>query len=437
MFGKDHAKHFLETLYLKLSFLGEVNRHLLGSIRKYKYRDFPLSIDTIWIHFPGRAELLPMLWNFEVIPLDIGYPPVKGDQVGPLPASYGMHVLGALWFYTLLVNQDQPPDRVHEALFKHASSSSGTAADPAVTAADQEGSGVFSPRNLFWHPRDVALNRQWQDFWNQALDLGHALMRLNAETADAFDDFWQRFILLRDSIREALFGTAALLPTQPAAAADENIASILAALKDRWQTELKAKEQRHPPTAQTEPPPEANTADQSDRDLVEPDIETAETVIMSSEALPASPGGKPPEKKEDETLILSAEDRKRLLASLSVPKDAPDEDEEEITQETVILSSGRSTPESGPTAPSDADRNEEDLPETVILSPGQQPANGTDKSGDRPPDHPHRIKAEPPADSSPEDQNGSGRATGSDNADEADDLPETVIIRPRQEKNKD
>ena len=172
------------------------------------------------------------------------------------------------------------------------------------------------------------------------------------------------------------------------------------------------------------PPATLPSEEQTETIILSPPPERdnlAETVILSRSSLPPADAsqGRPPE--EEETLILPSGSRKNVPG----PK-APSPDEE-LIQETIILSPGNIAK----TMPRDESINPEtgrdDLPETIVLSPGGRSKGRSDSAT---PKHPgdDRTKARPQT----HRKNGAERKE--DASQEDDILTETIILRPQKNK---
>ena len=63
-----------------------------------------------------QNNLLPSFWNFKLDLIDaIGFD-TPFLSISKLPQSYGLHLLGAIWFYTLLVNRKQDVSQVYTVI---------------------------------------------------------------------------------------------------------------------------------------------------------------------------------------------------------------------------------------------------------------------------------------------------------------------------------
>ncbi len=360
LFGSGSGKSFLEILYLKLSFLGELIGEILSGSDGATYFDVPLSLDRVWVRTADQAGLLPQFWNFKLTILDIWTDLIRQPHLSRYPPAYGHHILGTIWFYILLANGRQSVEIIRAELDKLV---------PALSAQDRlfseiiqtEGAGtVLGPENIFWNPQAKQIKDTWRFLWRRSLDIGGALLAasMQPERKWSADEFWLDYNALREDIKTELFGlvTAATRTEHPDE--DREISDILKRLLARWHTEIK--------------PLEAPAAEQEAETFVLPGRQKppdlAETVILSPNSPEKESFSSSLPDDEKETLIMPPQNR---FARPSPETESPDD---EIIQETVILSPGNSVPP--PHAEwMDSGMDQDDLPETVVISPGARPAD--------------------------------------------------------------
>lgn len=419
MFGCDSEKGFLEILFLKLSFLGELIGEFFSDSKGAVYCDAALSLDRVWVRLADQAGLLPQFWNFNISILDIWSDLIRQPHLSKYPPAYGQHFLGIIWFYALLVNERQTVEKVRAELDKFI---------PTLGAQDRvfsdiiqtegEPGSVFAPENIFWYPESRHVGENWRALWNQALDIGAAILAgsFQAERKWSAEAFWRDYKTLRTDIKSELFGQAPAATPTPAPSEDFQIKDILNRLLVKWREEIRPSEtprtEEDTETVILSPPPER------------PDL--AETVILSRNSPPetSASSGHPPE--EEETLILPSGSRNNA----PTPK-APLPDEE-LIQETVILSPGKIAG-----APTRADAGNpatdgEDLAETIVLSPGGRPRSRSDLGG---PTDLQGNRTNTPR--QPESVSHQGNADGENKEGPSEDddiLTETVILRPQKHK---
>ena len=420
MFGSDSEKGFLEILYLKLSFLGELIRKFFSDNNRAIYCDASLSLDRVWVRVAHQAGLLPHFWNFNISILDIWSELIHLPHLSKYPPAYGHHFLGNIWFYALVVNDRQSVEKVRAELDRHMPALGGQ--DRVLSEIVQtEGAGaVFAPENIFWNPESKNVTENWQALWNKSLDIGAAVLAAGFQSERKWspDDFWLDYNTLRTDIKTELFGQAPSATPAKYASEDPAIADILKQLLAVWRREI-----RLPETPLTEEETETLILSGPQTQKMEA---LAETVIQSPitplEASLAS--DHPPE--GEETLILPAKNR------LNPQKPEAESLDEELIQETVILSPGHSATTPVPVDSINSVMGKEDLPETVVLSPGGHPEGRSDFVARtyRPDNQTNNYRQPAWEDSQPQ----RGTEKKEDPSQDDDILTETVILRPEKDK---
>jgi hypothetical protein len=419
MFGSDSEKGFLEILYLKLSFLGELFSEFFSDSNHGLYCDASLSLDRVWVRVAGQAGLLPQFWNFSLSILDIWSDLSRQPHLSKYPPVYGHHFLGTIWFYALLVNDQQSVEDVRSELDRHLS---------AFNAQDQvfsqniqtEGSGpVFSPENIFWNPASKQVGEKWHRMWRKSLDIGGAILAaaFQAEHKWSSDEFWLDYNTLRTDIKSELFGQAPMATPAALESEDPAIADILIRLHAKWRREIR------PPAS---PPTENDT-----QTVIIPGPQKnqtpAETLILAPDAqlktsLPSdhAPTG-------EETLVLPSNNRPQP------PIPAIPSSDDDLIQETVILSPGNTAPKPPGVDSINTDiGREDDLPETVVLSPGRHPGGRSNPATRTSlPENQTDLRQQPGADNI---QPQMGAEKKEDSSQDDDILTETVILRPGKDK---
>lgn len=360
MFGSDSEKGFLEILYLKLSFLGELIREFFSDSNCAVYCDASLSLDRVWVRLADKAGLLPQFWNFNISILDIGSDLIHQPHLSKYPPAYGHHFLGTIWFYALLVNDHQSVEKVRAELDNYIQALS--AQDKVLSGIIQtEDAGtVFAPENIFWNPESKHVVENWHALWNKSLDIGGAILAAGFQSERKWSpsEFWLDYNTLRKDIKTELFGQAPSGTPVERPSADPAIANILNRLLAKWHREIR--------------PPETHLTEEDTKTVIlsgsqEPET-LAETVILSpTTPLETSLSSNRPTEGE-ETQILPLKNR----LDLQMPKtESPDDD---TIQETVILSPGN--PAQPPRADwKDLRMGQDDLPETVVIRPGAESAD--------------------------------------------------------------
>jgi len=418
MFGCDSEKGFLEILFLKLSFLGELIGEFFSDSNNAVYCDDSLSLDRVWVRLADQAGLLPQFWNFSLSILDIWSDSIRRPHLSKYPPAYGQHFLGIIWFYALLVNDRQSIEKVRAELDKFI---------PAIGVQDrvfseiiqtQEVGTVFAPENIFWYPESHHDPENWHALWNKSLDIGAAILAssFQSERKWSAEEFWLDYKTLRADIKTELFGQAPPAAPTQSVSEDSPIADILNRLLVKWRSEIR--------------PPEAPLTEEETATVILPAPQEtpnlAETVILSPSNPPeaALSSGPPPE--EEETLILPSGIRNKA----PTPK-APLPDEE-LIQETVILSPGKIVRTPTPVDSRNPASGSEDLQETIVLSPGGRPKGRSDSGA---PINRHDNRANPHRQPDRENTRGNRGEERKEDASQDDDiLTETIILRPQKHK---
>jgi hypothetical protein len=209
----DHnEKFFLEVLYLKLSFLGEVAR-VLPSTGVFEHPDLRLSLNRIWVKLPDQSGLLPSFWNFRVGPVGITGPPAESAAPPGSSLDSALYFLGLVWFYTLLVNKHQDIAEVSRGLKESLPRGVPFVGPLSGTGIGDECGPVFSPVNIFWEPGDRDSNRipeGWNTLWEKSLGLGWLLWvaGVRGDPAWSQETFLRQLADLRQEIKNALFQQA-------------------------------------------------------------------------------------------------------------------------------------------------------------------------------------------------------------------------------------
>jgi hypothetical protein len=370
-------QRFLETLYLKLSFLAQLADILMGP--RLPWDDFGgFSLDRVWVGLPRSSGYLPSGWSFVVrhygTGLDTDETPGLADQ---LPASR-LYFFGQVWFWALLVNSAQDMPAVRSALDKLIRGWSSGVAE-FRSARFQEIDPVFHPENVFFTPRGIEIPEASATRWQAALELGTSLLVacLDPQMPWAQDEFRKNLERLRLDIQRQLFQ---LPPPEPDRApepkpADRQIAAILARLGRKWRRETEAAQasggnDRFAPMAAKPGSPDDGTAPAADS----PDL--VATLVLDPAARKA-PAGAIPEEVLAETVRIAPGAAGALKG---VPPDLED------LPETQILASRRGTrqgpaekaggasgrPQTGPGTPPEDPL--EDLSETVVIRPKKEEA---------------------------------------------------------------
>lgn len=237
LFYSNEDGHFLEVLYLKLSFLGELAAFIFSSLDTFRHPELGLSLERIWIKLPEQNNLLPSFWNFKLDLIDVIGVDTPSLSISKLPQSYGLHLLGAIWFYTLVVNRKQDVNQVYPEIgdaIERISAQDETIFEQCLESGFPR---VLAPENIFWNPEKITVNPKWYKFWKTSLCLGMNLLKegqsgLMGLTKEAFK---QELEKLRQQIKANLFSTEPSSLIEGDAEDDQPIANILINIMNTWQ----------------------------------------------------------------------------------------------------------------------------------------------------------------------------------------------------------
>ncbi len=257
-------RHFLEVLYLKLTFLGEVLQDLISETTLFKHPDMRLSIDRIWVKIADNSSLLPICWNFKVKFIDISRPLFENQPFKKMLSSSSLYFLALVWFYTLLVNKKQDISRISLDLNKAADNSFSESDFSIEKLLHERSIPTFLPVNIFWDPEGKKTNSTWNHLWERTLLMGWSLLKDSFQNNAALpgEGFLQRLHELRGDIKEELFKMAPIDSRQVNIAENETINHILISIMSKWracvESEVKSevKEEKEELTGTVIIPPE-------------------------------------------------------------------------------------------------------------------------------------------------------------------------------------
>jgi hypothetical protein len=348
LFDKDE-RYFVEVLYLKLSFLGELIRAVFSSDQDtYKHPDLRLSIDRIWVSLPEHDGLLPFFWDFNVMITDIMRNPHEAPSFPKTPPSYGLHFLSLVWFYALLVNRKQDVAQVYHSL--------GAVIDK-LDAADgfsfkniiEEGSiETFLPENIFWRPEGKTIPENGHILWERSLNLGWSLLRaaLHDDSKWSQEEFCQQLELLRAEVKKNLFQEMPEYVHYAQPLETKAIYSILTTVIDKWRLRIEAEKKE---------------------ETLEKTVVLSAGDFQKEAATPEVKGEEGEEEALAETVVLSREEFRKQAEAPTV-----EDTTREALAETVVLSPGGTQEKiMGPPLKKKKEGEEEALEKTVVLSPLQ------------------------------------------------------------------
>ena len=373
-------RRFLEVLYLKLSFLGELFDSLSGGEGLAGPPEFRPSVDRAWVALGAARNHLPRYWNFRAAVLDIGR---SGVEDAPHPGDPGrddLVFLGMAWFEALLANARQDGSAVRGSLSERLRHPPREEASPFPGARDP-GSPFFAG-NLFFEPSADPLAEETAQLWESALATGWSILLAAAgkESGVGREAIASKIRTLRARVRDLLFeGTSrAAIPAsgarapvpgsasqqgrqEPMAAgddADAAIATILDGILRKWSGDAIA--------AGAPPPPETKAGLPRPR----PAPPEADDFLVKTVVLGARPGPTPPAGAR-----LIAADPASSPGQPAVEPSAgptPPASADDTIEKTMILRTGNAAPPpargaGGPPPPA----AEDPLDRTVILGPGK------------------------------------------------------------------
>jgi hypothetical protein len=296
---------FLEVLYLKLSFLGEVFRTLVADSDILRHPEIAAGTERLWVKMADQGGLLPFLWNFRVQLIDIGSG-TPGTVLCPeLPGSLGLHLLGLVWLEALLSNRRQGTRRVHHAL-RQAAETCPLEDEQFVDRNFRERRNpAFLAENIFWEPEGKGVGDAWSPLWERALRLGWSLLAASSRRGPDWsaESFQAELESLRTEVRDALFPRVRPGVRQPGLGREEETAVPLEMPRPHTDEDevIRGILQRI----------QAAWKGAADRQRTEPEEELEKTLILSSAGRQGPPetGGPEEQAEEDvflETVILSS-----------------------------------------------------------------------------------------------------------------------------------
>ena len=359
LFGSDE-RFFLEILFLKLSFLGEVFQGISSGQNLFRHPDLRLSIDRIWVKLSDHGSLLPYMWNYRVKFIDIFSQRTDRDSFAGKPDSKGLFFMGLLWFHTLLVNRRQDMSQVSVSLKEIMDKFLSDDSFSFTHCIDEGLYPAFLPSHIFWDPVGKTVNNDWHPLWAKSLHAGWSLLKAAYLSAPDFfqENFLRELDETREKVRRRLFAEAPGYVRPPSQKEDKAILEILNNIYDKWSS----------PGIQEEE-----------------EEETTETVILSPEG---------PEKKAAFTPTPNVEKRDIIPETVIISKDEPQApskpaDREkpekcvEVPSDTVIISTQGIEKSTKPSPEVEQKKPDEVPPETVIISPRDFMETGK-QSGERP-----------------------------------------------------
>ncbi len=404
-FFDQNDRFFPEVLYLKLSLLGEMARIVSDGLEKMRYPDLGLSLERFWVRVAEQNPLLPRFWNFTLRPLGVAFDHVEGPCLPKLPPNFGLYFLGFMWFYVLLRNRRSPVTEINERVAEAFEERSSDGDDALHVPLIEDLTGVFAPENIFWDPENKTVPPVWRTLWSNTLDMGFRLLADSRRDPSRWSQksFENELDNLRANVREALFLPETFQDTQ-APATDRDICSMLSEIYEKWRS-------AEPPLLSHEETPrvQVSSADKDVMDDIVQETVTLKPGEFTNEAVVqkgAEKEIKPPEKPPQGVASPKSETTKK--------DDLP---------ETVIVTPGSlKEDESQGQEPGD-----QDIPETIIVSAERVSRARADAECPQPAEQ--GSTGVPEKDASNEEAL-SDRIPEDDKAEtDPDAVPETIIIK--------
>jgi len=404
LFNKNDPKHFLEVLFLKLSFLGELTASVLHAGCSLEYPDLPLSLNSVWVKLPDQSGLLPCLWNFRSMRFDVGYSRAELPGSSSAWGLSGLYQIAMVWFYALLVNKSQDIRQVSEILDRLCRKLLSSTAPISQLLFQEVNASAFRPENTFWDPTDRVIEPHHKPFWQQTLLLGASLLRagLNRELPWSKESFDHHFETLRQSVQQTLFSVTQAAESTGASGGDTAILGILENLSRKWrsmmgQAAIDSEVEERMPISEI-------TAENKHIDVAAPQSEEdlQETVIMTP---------KPSARQSVDQQW--AVDEERSAIALSHPPASQSAQEDDLIHETVLLSCRQ-----------------------TIFGPADNKTNLSEPSEPNPAESIVDCSMEKCLDKIMIQQAAESGVTNTRNATDDDGLEKTIIMKPLAEKDK-
>ncbi len=330
---QDQSNQVFEVLYLKLTFLHHLYLLLAGDQDRFPHPDLFLSLEQIWVELNSAQTLLPELWNFQLSPLEIGFPTNK-DQVPITPKGITLYSLGITWIAALVTNSRHGKEEICQALTSLLAENNFSGQEPEDTLGKIAGSEQFKAENIFWHPEGQVIPQTFEPYWQQTLSLGLALVETGLKGGEGdwqALDFPGQVEKLAKAIKSQLFAPVeAMIPAEaPSSSKDMPVAendSAIAGIIDKIAERYAPVEAASIPPVETYPAAEEETV-----------IMSQETFALESKKMAPVSGVEESVADDERTVILGREDMAGLIKETPAVA-TPDE------EATVIMGAGQAMP---------------------------------------------------------------------------------------------
>ncbi len=373
---KEQPNHAFEVLYLKLVFLHQLSSMILGEESQCSHPDLHLSIEQIWVEQTDRQSLLPELWNFRLVPLEIGFPTNDELSIPITPKGLTLYTLGLTWLTVLAENNHQEKRDILNAV--HAVY--GQDASEEESTNDLLGelceSAAFKSENIFWKPEENTIPPSFEPYWHQTLSLGLAMLEAGlkgGEESWKALDFTGQVDKLAKAIKTQLFTSIEVTPQNEEIVSQKETEEELSRENDQAiATILDNIALRHAaPSEESSPETEiADTVDEEEATV----IMSADSFTLESEQDTVTPVAQEAVAEEEATVIIGQEGLSELEPEtpvVSEPATMEDEEATVIMRAGQTLQSFEEPPQAAPAAPAPVtpsqESDDEDLEETVIM----------------------------------------------------------------------
>ncbi len=402
LYGDEN--HFLEVLFLKLSFLSQ----LIDFLASFDLAQVSFGgnlLDRIWVDLPESDRVLPYFWNFKIRPLSTQGISEAGTALFGNYANSALFSLAVAWFHVLLVNKDQDIVTVWSKIENLIQNENVADQESFINFLQEQGPSFVSLENVFWTPHTLHGPEQFFLLWEKALAMGWHLIELllkgEAKTW-SIKPFLNDIKQLTDTIRNQLLSPQAPSVSVEVTDEDAAIGQIIFRILEKWKQKAQEQESisEELETQKEELVPEQPPS--TPESVEQEEIQLEKTVIVSHETFKeetpiSDTKATSTEPEIPETVIISGvppiTDEKPVAKKPSKGKQKPLEDEDKEFEKTLsmldeeLIGLVEDTPEEHPPAPQQDDEiapestgtkggartSEDDLvPETIIIKPDQK-----------------------------------------------------------------
>ncbi len=308
LFATLENKHFLEVLYLKIVLLETLSKKNIENLTSVSVANSNNTLNNTWVYFTPES-LLPTLWNYSLFQYDIGQFLASESILPKQPSQNNFHTLGLVWFHTLLVNSIQKKSTINSALSHMLQKALTIDTVDISTLSSNLDPDIFRPEQLFWTPDTLSVPDSYKKIWEKSLQTGWYFFIL----AHQLDHNVTSTVLLeqlqsvKNDTKKLLFSTS---PSSHEAqtATQSDLTQILSDIEEKWLSSQ----------------PAASTLQQkSDKNHLE-----ASSMQQNNPTITQN-------KKLDETILISPENRNILSATSQTDTSLSSDDD---TEETIMIS---------------------------------------------------------------------------------------------------